>query len=110
MIFNNYLLYLNLLLKSLSYRILFSKSLKTYNLIGQFDYKINEELTGIKAKVDEYYGDKWIYIGQFRQDGKREGVGISVTDDAITLIYYLSYNVFTRDILKMMQWRGWVDI
>ena len=62
------------------------KSRKTYNELGQFDYKGDKYTKDLKEKKGKNKeGDEWIYIGQFESGTEiRNGIGIEVWDTGYT--------------------------
>ena len=65
----------------------FVESRKTYNKLGQFDYKGEEYTKNLKERIDENkVENEWIYIGQFKEEiMARDGIGIWVCGAGATL-------------------------
>ena len=82
----------------LKFRCYFTKPIKKYEELGQFNYNWDSHLTGFKEINCTMFGSECYHVGQFDKENK-VGVGISVLEDGYTL--YTNYLfVFMRDTTR----------
>ena len=74
-------------LSNSAFSIDFVESRKTYNKLGQFDYKGEKDIKDLKEKKGiNDKGKQIIYIGQFKKGTEIEdGIGICVWETGATL-------------------------